>query len=38
MLLSNYVNKIDNILEKQFSAITIELPDNTIFAIVNDSY
>ena len=31
ILLSNYVNKIDNILEKQFSAITIELPDNTIF-------
>ena len=29
--LSNYVNKIDKIEEKQFSAITIILPDDTIY-------
>lgn len=30
-ILSNYINKLDNLEEKQFSAITIQLPDDTIF-------
>lgn len=29
--LSNYINKLDPKQEKQFSAITFELPDNTIY-------
>lgn len=29
--MSHYINKIDEKLEKQFSAITISLPDNTIY-------
>ena len=31
MKLSNYINKLDPKQEKQFSAITFELPDNTIY-------
>lgn len=31
MKLSNYVNKLDEIQEKQFSAITIKMPDNTLY-------
>lgn len=31
MKLTNYVNKLDSMKEKQFSAITIIMPDNTIY-------
>ena len=31
MKLANYINKIDPIQEKQFSAITVYMPDNTIY-------
>ena len=31
MKLSNYVNKLDPVQEKQFSAITIKMPDDTIY-------
>lgn len=31
MKISNYINKIDAQEEKQFSAITIHMPDNTIY-------
>lgn len=31
MKLCNYVNKLDPVLEKQFSAITIKMPDDTIY-------
>ena len=31
LILSNYINKLDKLEEKQFSAITIQIPDQTIF-------
>lgn len=31
LMISNFVNKIDKVEEKQFSAVTIFLPDNTIY-------
>lgn len=31
LMISNYVNKIDEVEEKQFSAVTIFLPDDTIY-------
>ena len=31
LIISNYVNKIDKVEEKQFSAVTVFLPDNTIY-------